>query len=300
MAGEFIYLQTADGLQLFVPDQDIKFLTYGNFGAPPVDFITRRGYRQHGATEVDYLLQPRTVTAQLWHTPACSRQLFWDNRLALHEYLRHNRGGPILFVLRQPNGQERALIVRANPGLVFPMPGTDGPNNWAVDEPIDFLAHDPIWFDPVLHSELIASTVDNNLVFPITFPITFGSSGFVSTTTVTYTGTWRTYPVITLYGPYTQAIIENVTTGTVIFMMVAVAGGDRRILSLKQGEQSIVDQFGNSRFDELGEFSDLVDFAVWPDPEVPGGVQVFKCTFFGGIAGTTAMKLEFNTRWFAL
>src|SRR4030042_1316125 len=201
MVGDIIYLQTADGEQLFVPDDEVKFLTSGNFGAPPVDFITRKGYQQHGVTEVDYLLEPRTITAELWHSPACSRQQYWDNRLALHEYLRHNRGGPLLFVLRQPNGALRALVVRANPGLQFPMPGTDI-NNWNVDEAVDFLAQDPIWFDPDIHSGFVASALDLNLVFPITFPIRFGIAGRLSEATITYAGTWVSYRTLRLYGTY--------------------------------------------------------------------------------------------------
>ena len=299
MVGDIIYLQTADGEQLFVPDDEVKFLTYGNFGAPPVTFLTRKGYQQHGVTEVDYLLEPRTITAELWHSPACSRQQYWDNRLALHEYLRHNRGGPLLFVLRQPGGSKRALVVRANPGLQFPMPGTDI-NNWNVDEAVDFLANDPIWFDPDGHSELVVSALDLNLVFPITFPIRFGIAGSLSSISITYAGTWVSYPTLTLYGPYSQCIIDNMTTGVRITLSVAITGAERRILTLTPGEHSLVDGFGANRFSDLDVSSDLVDFCLRPDPEVAGGVNVIQATFVGGTVGVSGMQIGWHDRYFAI
>lgn len=298
MTGDILYLQTADGEQLFVPDDNVKFLTYGGFGAPPVTFLTHKGYKQHGETEVDYLLEPRTVSVELWRAAGCTRQEYWDNRLALHEFLRHNRNGPLQFILREPGGKRRALTVRANPGLQFPMPGTDT-NNWSVDEVIDFVAFDPVWFDPDTKYVNISSVLHQDLVFPITFPIVFGTYT-LGTVSVTYIGTWKSYPTITVYGPYSSVWIENVTTGAKIILTTPVTGGDVRIITLTPGAQSIVDGAGANCFGDLSVDSDLVGFNLRPDPEVAGGIQSFQITFVGGVAGTSAVQLAYHERYFAI
>lgn len=297
--GDILYLQTFDGNELFVPDDDVKFLTYGNFGAPPVNFITRKGYKQHGATEVDYLLEPRTVSVELWHSPACTRQQYWDNRLALHEFLRHNRGGPFQFILREPNGNKRALTVRANPGLKFPPPDI-GNNNWDVNETIDLIAFDPVWFDPDAHVSYLSGAITAELVFPITFPIRFGSFHTVASTIITYTGTWVSYPTLVIFGPYTSAIIKNEDTGATIYLTVPVGGGDRRVIDLTPGAQSVQDGVGVNHFGDLGINSNLVGFGIFPDPEVAGGVQTITVDFIGGVSGTSALQVNYHDRYFAI
>lgn len=300
MNGDILYLTTADGKSLYVPDDEVNFLVSGNFGAPPTRFLTRKGYKQHGVTEIDYLLDPRTITLQLWHSAACSRQQYWDNRLALHEFLRPNRNGPLRFVIRQPNGQERALTVRADPGLKFPMPSPDV-NNWDVNEAIDLTAFDPIWFDPEPATTHYAAGDYGHLVFPAMFPILFGvptSAEVIAT--VTYTGTWVSYPTLTVYGPYTTCRIENETTGVQIILNVAVAAGSYRIIDLTPGAQRLVDETGTNHFGDLDAGSDLVDFNLRPDPEVPSGVQVIHAWFTGGAVGQSALQIQYNRRYFAL
>jgi hypothetical protein len=166
--GELLSITTFDGKVLTMHDQAVRARLYGNFGAPPTDFQTRRGFQQDGVLEVNVTLQPRIVNLQLFQAPACDRQSYWNNRLALHEYLRPNRNGPITFTMRTQNGNQRALTVRAHPGLQFPPPALDD-NSWNVLEPLEFIAFDPLWFDPTQVQTTKISTADSNLVFPITF-----------------------------------------------------------------------------------------------------------------------------------
>lgn len=299
LPGDLYKIETYDGNYFYANDEVIQFLTIGNFGAPDTEFVTRRGYKQHGATEVEVLLNPRTISLELKRNPACSRQEYWDNRLALHEFLRPNRNGPITLTLRQPDGAMRSIVVRADPGLEFPPLGTDT-NHWDVRESLDFIAFDPLWFDPAAVVFDDAATTDTQLVFPITFPIIFGLSGvFFSTGTFTYTGTWKTYPTMTLTGPYTRATITNVTTGISIVLNVAIGAGEQRIITLTPGDQSIIDAFGVNRFSDLSPGSNLIDFNIRPDPEVPGGIQTISAGFVDG-TGDSAFELEFNNRYFAL
>ena len=50
--GDFIALTTNDGQVLTMPDQNVSLTAYGGFGAPPVNYVTKQGYRQHGETEL--------------------------------------------------------------------------------------------------------------------------------------------------------------------------------------------------------------------------------------------------------
>jgi hypothetical protein len=297
--GDVIHIATFDGNELFFTDQDFKLLAYGNLGAPPTQYITRRGYKQNGSTEVDFLLEPRTISVEIFRSKACDRQTYWDNRLALHEFLRPNRNGPITFTLRTPNGDLRSIIVRADPGMTFPSVEQTN-NNWALDQQFDFIAFEPTFFSTDQSTIALSSTTQTELVFPITFPISFGTSTlFLTTGAITYAGTWKTYPVITLTGPYTRAVITNVQTGVVIFMSVAIAAGEQRIIDLTPGSQSITDASGNNKFSDLGAGSNLIDFAIQPDPIVAGGIQTITIQLVDG-TGASGASLSYYERFFAL
>lgn len=297
--GDVLSIRTADGNELVLIRDDVKLLMYGNLGSPPTSYITRRGYRQDGSSEVDFLLQPRTISIELWHAPGCNRQDYWDVRASLHDFLRPNRGGPLTFTLQTPNGNERSIIARADPGLVFPPQNNN--NNWNVQEQIDLICFSPTFFDASQTVTALSSTTQTQLIFPITFPITFGTTDiFLTTGSLTYLGTWKSYPMITITGPYTRANIQHVTLGINIALSVAIGAGESRIIDLTPGAQSITDASGNNKFSDLGAGSDLVDFALYPDPEVAGGVQEITVQLVNGVGGTSTATIAYFNRYFAL
>jgi hypothetical protein len=297
--GDVIHISTFDGLELFFTDGDFRLSAYGNLGAAPTQFITRRGYRQNGSTEVDLLLTERTISIEIVRSAECDRQTYWDNRSALHEFLRPNRNGPITFTLRTPNGDLRSIIVRADPGATFPSAPND--NSWLIDAPMDFIAFNPLFFNSAQASIALSSSVQTELVFPITFPISFGTSGvYLTTGSITYLGTWKSYPIITLTGPYTRAVMTNQQTGVVIYLSVAILAGEQRIIDLTPGAQSIIDQNGDNKFSDLGAGSNLIDFAILPDPEVAGGIQEITIQLVDGVNGTSSASIAYYEWYFAL
>lgn len=297
--GDVLKIETADGNELFFTDADFKLLAYGNLGAPPTEYITRRGYKQNGSTEIDFLLQTRSISIELWRSAACDRQTYWDNRKALHDFLRPNRGGPITFTLRTPNGDLRSIVVRADPGMVFP-PQTNT-NDWQLHEQFDFTAFDPLFRGATAVSNVLSASVQTQLIFPITFPIVFGRSDlYLTTGNITYEGTWKSYPTITLTGPYTRATILNLQTNIALYMSVAILAGEQRIIDLTPGAQSITDASGNNKFSDLGAGSNLIDFALLPDPEVTDGIQEITIQLVDGVNGSSAASLSYYERFFAL
>lgn len=297
--GDVIRLETFDGLQIVFNDGVLSLLDYGQFGAPPTDFITKRGYKQHGVTEVDYLLNARDIPMEIAQASACDRQTYWDNRAALLNFMRPNRNGPMTLTVRTPNGDERSIIVRANPGFTFP-PVQQTNNNFGIRESIELLAFNPVWFDDAATDLVMSAATQVQLVFPITFPISFGTSDEQFTTgTIIYVGTWVEYPIITLTGPYNSATITNQATGVSIFMSVPIILGETRIIDLTPGQQSIVDGNGDNKFSDLGPGSNLVNFNLRPDPEVADGLQEITVTMPGGTSDSGA-SLSYRNRYIGI
>lgn len=297
--GDVVRLETFDGNSLVFNDGVFTLLDYGNLGAPPTNFITRRGYKQHGVTEIDYLLEARDIPLEVHRAAACDRQTYWDNRSELLNFLRPNRNGPLTLTIRTPNGDLRSIIVRANPGFTFP-PVQQQNNNFDIREALEFIAFNPILFDDTATELAFTSAQQLNLVFPITFPISFGTAftQFASGV-ITYVGSWVEYPIITLTGPYDSAVITNETAGVSVFMSVPILLGEIRVLDLTPGAQSIVDGSGNNKFSDLGPMSNLVNFNFRPDPEVPGGQQTITVTMPGGSSDSGA-SLSYRNRYFGI
>lgn len=294
---ETISFETHDGNVLVLPNSIYVYETFpGNFGAPPTNFITRSGYKQNGSTEIDYLLGEREFELEFWRADACSRVEYWQNRAALLEYFRPNRGGAMTMTVTRPDSTQRSLTVRATPGFVYEAMRS---NDWNVRERISFRAFDPIWFDPTINSISIVSSISNDLVFPITFPIQFGASGLLFTQAITYTGTWKSFPTLTLTGPYTSVTISNLTTGVSIFLTVPILTGESRILDLTPGSQSLIDGNGDDAFSNLGPTSNLVDFNLRPDPEVSGGIQTIQAVLYGA-SGAAGFSISYYNRYIGI
>lgn len=295
---ETISFETHDGNVLVLPNSIYVYETFpGNFGAPPTNFIVRSGYKQDGSTEIAYILGEREFELEFWRADACNRIEYWQNRAALLEYFRPNRGGAMTMTVTRPDSTQRSLTVRATPGFVYEAMRN---NDWNVRERISFRAFDPIWFDPATNALSVTASISNDLVFPITFPIQFGPSGLLFTQAITYTGTWKSFPTLRLDGPYTHVTISNLTTGISIFFTVAISAGQYRILDLMPGNQSLIDENGNDAFSDLGPTSNLVDFCLKPDPEVAGGTQMIQATFYGGSNGVSAFTISYFAKYFGI
>ncbi|MEO8608918.1 MAG: hypothetical protein ABI690_13585 [Chloroflexota bacterium] len=296
--GDVVSLTTADGIRIEFDNQVFALRSSGNWGAPPTSFITRQGYKQHGVTEVDFQLQTRDLPLQIYRVGECDRQIYWDNRAELLNFLRPNRGGPLTLTVQTPDGLSRSILVRANPGTTFQAAQND--NSFSVDEEVEFLAFSPLWFDEESTTLTMTAAVQQNLIFPITFPISFGTSVvFLSSGLIQYVGSWSEYPILTLTGPYDSVTIFNEQTDAAIYMNTPLAAGSQRILDLTPGSQRITDGSGNNKFSDLGPNSDLVNFNLRPDPEVAGGQQEITIGFQGGTSQSAA-QMSYRNRYFGI
>ena len=64
-------------------------------------------------------------------------------------------------------------------------------------------------------------------------------------------GTWSSYPVVTLTGPYRFVTVQNTATDVSFTLSVAISSGQKRVIDLTPGSISITDASGNNKFGDL-------------------------------------------------
>lgn len=297
-------ITTVDGESLILTG-DFYLLSFAGYGAPPVEWLTRQGYKQVGQSVIGYNVQPRTISLTLTSQRAVTRDEFWELRRKLLEFFRPNRSSDdrgnelILTVLRADNTRRS---IRCFYGGGAELDG-DTDNNFLVNGNIQLVCYNPIWFGASSTTISPQPTVDDNLVFPITFPIQFGLEGSVYLTgDLLYDGTWRSFPTITLVGPYSSATIENLATGVTILLSTTIQQGEERIITLSEEGFTIVDQDGVNRFNELQAGSNLIGLSIKPESELPEGApaQQIKITLVSAEDGISSATVTFFTRYFGI
>lgn len=274
-------------------------LSEEGFGTPPLEYVTDRAPFQNGDNVRAVFLAPRPIQLVVAHN-FMNRGEYWDGRAALLDAFQPRNGvvgptpGKLLYYL--PGKQRRQLDVLLDSGPGFtPSPG--GWREWSFTEAIRFTAHDPAWYDPTPSiSTLIFGVAQSQLVFPITFPISFSDTS--DTSEVTYTGSWPDYPSITVYGPVTGFSIENLTTGDKIQLNGVIAAGEIVTINLR-GIKTITSSSGANVMSQLTADSDLGTFSLMPAPDAPGGVNQIRVTGSGTDA-QSFVSLSWYKRYFGI
>lgn len=270
MSGEAHLIITADG-QMFDLRQSgmLSVLAWQGYGLPEIDMQTQRGYKQHGQTTLDYRLQPRTMTLTLY-----AQGKSWDTyrsaRERLYTFLRPNQGGPLTFRHVRSDGSRRDILGRWTGGGSFANDDTDNPFPLGSVESVEITCDDPTFFDPTEKTGTLSATAAAGLFFPAYFGAVHGQGqwifksafdmgGFV----ITYNGTWRSYPTLTLTGPYSWMSINNTNTGASLLFSVPLNAGEQLIVDLTPGAQSVQSALGVDRIADLSD-GNLVDFYLTP------------------------------------
>jgi len=272
-------------------------------GTPPTEYLTSAGPLQDGATLRGFRLRPRTLI-YLIRWQGCSRDQYQTMRAALMNVVRPNQASPYgtlaLLTLRKRlnSGVQRAIdvVIADGPGFA-PVGGWDG---FGFTETLRFTALNPTWYDPVQSVTTVIPTASDNLIFPITFPIVFGLGVVSSSTTITYAGTWPTFPTITVDGPLAGASIINVTTGEELTLSgYTIAAGERVTFDLAYGVKSVTNNLGVNLISYLSTTSDLATWHLEPSPGAPGGRN--QISFAGnGATAATAFGITWNSRFFGV
>lgn len=284
---------TGDNVQYILDSPRSKYravLQEEGTGMPPIEYVTQRGPFQHGETMVDYFLRPRVLQLLVRHK-YCNENDYWNGRAELLDILRPNRAavgipGTIRKILS--TGAKRDLNVMIEQGPNF-SPHRAGWDEWAYDEALRFIAHNPIWFDPTLNTITTLTGVDQ-LIFPITFPIYFLSSS-MTTLIINYLGNWEEYPTIRITGPISNPSIENMTTGEKISLNYTLPTGYSLIVNLTYSNKSITRNDGVNLIPYITTDSSLSTFHIAP------GVPNTIVTSGSALGLTTAVSIEWYNRY---
>lgn len=298
VAGEVSYL-------LHSPPSRVVLSEEG-FGTPPLEYIADRAPFQHGDTVRSFALRPRTVQLAVLHNFR-NRSDYWDGRQQLLGMLRPNalqalsstpalspeRQGKLL--VYQGNNQKRQLdvLLESGPGFAPPQGGW---REWSFTEVLRFVAHNPVWYDPKINQQTLASSGQVNLVFPVTFPFEFSTSNF--TGVVSYKGDWPEKPKIFIYGPITSPAVIHSFTGKRLQLLTAILAEYYVEINLQLSTVTRSDGLNLLGF--LSDDSDLTGFTLEPDPIVANGANTLVVEGSGTSGSTPAPVITWYNRYIGI
>lgn len=158
---------------------------------------------------------------------------------------------------------------------------------------------DPLFYDPTNITSFFNLSGGGWLI-PRIIPWQSTGSGFNNTLTVTYEGSYKTFPIITISGPITNARIENLTTGESLdFTGHTIADGDTYTIDLTQEIKTVTDQNGVNKIEHLTQDSDLVSWHLQPSPKSVDGVNNLQGSGTG-VGSNTGMRLSYFNRYLSL
>ncbi len=279
-------------------------MSFSGFGTPPIEYITQRGPFQDGETVKDFFLRPRVVQ-MLLRQNFSDRSDWWDGRAAILNEIRPNRQStataviPGILRMVKTDGSVRDLNVFIQEGPRFEPRQSSQWDEWSFQEILRFVAHNPVLFDPTRVDFAFTFDIDDDLVFPITFPIMFGGGVIDLTPNINYTGTWLSLPIIVITGPLEGFRLDNLTTNEKLELSINVPAGRVVTIDTTEGFKTVTDDLGNNLIGGLTSDSDLATFHIAPDPEAPLGVNNMRLQGTSP-TGATSVEIRYFTRFFGI
>lgn len=273
-------------------------LSQEGWGTPPFSLLSYRRAQQHSDAFERFFLQPRVVSLLLRHDYV-RRQGYWDGRQSLLTAIRPNRQNADPGTLRRvlPDGTVRDLEVYLDRGPGFTPTRGGVWDQWGFTELLRFFAPNPALTDPTLRTDTLSFPSFSELVFPITFPITFGGGLFIDSTNITYAGSWVSFPQIVLTGPMFKPVITNQTGGEVIELAYKIPSGRVVTIELADGVKTVTDDLGTNLYGTVTPESDFETWHLDPAPLAVGGVNTIGIVATGAVPGSTMMEINYYDRY---
>lgn len=303
-----------NGVEYDLTSGNILYQEHGDgFGMPPLHRMTQRGPQQHGATNRDFRLDPRTITLIAGVARLCDADVYAARRMLLDIFKPSNT--PIKLRWDLSNDTVRQIDAFYDGSMTLPLHsaaaggirsqnqsgqtliGTSG--GVYQRTAIDLFCPDPTFYDPTLVTVLMTNTsLGAGLTVPMPVPFSVSSSAMALATVIAYAGDWLTYPVIRLIGPLTNPIVTNVTTGEVLdFTGSAIETGDYWDIDLSYGAKTIVDSTGASRIAALSSVSDLGSWHLAAAPDASATYANTITVTAIGTVSTSAVQLTWYNRF---
>jgi Phage tail protein len=270
----------------------INYLGDQGFGMAPMHRITQRGPLQQGDSDIDFRLDPRIIQLPLY-VDALTIGDHYNARAKLMQIFTPTNAVGTLTVTA--DSFVRSIDVEVLGGLDM---NVDAKAGYGVRTVVQLRAADPTWYDPTPQViTLTPSIAGTAFAIPMAIPLTMGTASINSTTTVSYDGTWLSYPIITAVGPITGLSITNNTTGDVISLgAVAIGAGTTYIFDLRYGYKTVKTTAGVNKIADVTAASNLATFAIVPAPTATGGVNSITVTSSSS-SSPAEVSLTYYTRF---
>ena len=104
---------------------------------------------------------------------------------------------------------------------------------------VEFYAADPRIYDEQAQSASISLAArPSGLVFPLTFPLSFGGATAPSSALIVNAGTFNTKPVLTIQGPVDTPVVQNATQGLSLRFNLVLGASD--ILTVDTDTRAVI------------------------------------------------------------
>lgn len=227
-------------------------------GVSPSRRQETRGAQQHGSTDRGFFLRARffglTFSAQGTDYPGYKAVRGQFNRL-----FKPTRAMSLLWTYTDGELRQIDCVPINSPD--FPSSRRSG---YADNIPIEFKSAQPWFYDPGQQQVTFALGGGSGAFdIPLAIPWSIGASTLSQTKTIAYGGTWRSNPIITIVGPATDAVLENLTTGEKLdFTGITINAADQYVIDTRYGFKTVVDLAGDNKLADLTDDSDLGSFHI--------------------------------------
>lgn len=226
----------------------------------PLQRVIERAPQQHGDTDLGYWLQTRLINLVIGIYEDTADDL-WAAREQLISLLAPYYS-PVLEI-GLSNGNARRLDVRLDGTM-----NAGSTERHGLSQRVGFAlrAADPSFYDPTAVSVTFSLGGGSDaFVVPTPVPTGIGASTINQSTTINYTGTWRSHPQIRFIGPITDAVMVNEAIDEKLdFTGTTISGGDYYDIDTRYGQKSVVDSLGVNKISALTSDSDLGTFHLSP------------------------------------
>jgi hypothetical protein len=244
-----------------------------NWGLAPLHRITQRGPFQDGDSDIDFRLDPRVLSLPIV-VPASNIAEHLDLRERLLQVFKP--GNDIARLRLSWIVKTRSIGVKVVGGLTMDTDGKD----FTIRAVVQLRADNPTWSGTGYVLDISANQFGTPTPYPKPYPVPYGSLGINKITTITYPGSWSTFPTILCAGPATDLTIVD-GLGHIIKFDTAIGVGEIIFINLSYGQKIVYDQNSVNRFAYLSINSDLVNWGLFPDPIVLNGTNTISVSATG-------------------
>ncbi|HUV93943.1 MAG TPA: hypothetical protein VMX14_03830 [Anaerolineae bacterium] len=275
---------------------EFLLVRHEGLGMVPVRRLSEQGPYQHGVTDRGFRVQPRQVLLGIVAL-ATTLETLYDRHEKLLKALNLSND-PIIVTFGYPSGRHREMNAHFAGGLSFPTGNRLGFSEETVIE----------LFCPEGVLRATSSSVETfgiggagtGYAVPMPVPVLVGAATLDQTLSITYAGTFLTYPVIRITGPVTDLEIRNLTTDEKLdFDGVTIDDGHWYEINLGYGYKTVVDDTAANKIADLTSDSDLATWHLAADPEAASGINDVQVTGTG-INANTEIAISYRCRYVGL